>query len=78
TIESMEVLRGPDTTMYFSGDNGGTFNVVCSQPLAEPAVTLGTQLNDQGMKRGTLDASGPLDEEGRFAYPLNVVGEGGN
>ncbi len=30
------------------------------------------------MKRGTLDASGPLDEEGRLAYRLNVVGEGGD
>ncbi|MGC3379719.1 hypothetical protein ACPTF5_15785, partial [Enterococcus faecalis] len=30
------------------------------------------------MKRGTLDASGPLDEQGRLAYRLNVVGEGGD
>jgi iron complex outermembrane receptor protein len=41
-------------------------------------VTLGSQLDDQGMQRGTLDASGPLDEEGRLAYRLNVVGEGGD
>ncbi|QHF02994.1 TonB-dependent siderophore receptor [Pseudomonas asturiensis] len=78
TIERLEVLRGPATTLYGRGDPGGTFNVVSKQPLAERSVTLGSQLNDQGMKRGTLDASGPLDEEGRFAYRLNVVGEGGD
>ncbi len=78
TIERLEVLRGPATTLYGRGDPGGTFNVVSKQPLAEPSVTLGSQLNDQGMKRGTLDASGPLDDEGRFAYRLNVVGEGGD
>ncbi|NWA66494.1 TonB-dependent siderophore receptor [Pseudomonas reactans] len=77
TIERLEVLRGPATMLYGRGDPGGTFNVVTKQPLAERTVTLGSQLNDQGMKRGTLDASGPLDEEGRLAYRLNVVGEGG-
>jgi len=78
TIERLEVLRGPATMLYGRGDPGGTFNVVTKQPLAERTVTLGSQLNDQGMKRGTLDASGPLDEEGRLAYRLNVVGEGGD
>ncbi|EIK67578.1 TonB-dependent outermembrane receptor [Pseudomonas synxantha BG33R] len=78
TIERLEVLRGPATMLYGRGDPGGTFNVVSKQPLSERTVTLGSQLNDQGMKRGTLDASGPLDEEGRLAYRLNVVGEGGD
>ncbi|WP_122410598.1 TonB-dependent siderophore receptor [Pseudomonas viridiflava] len=78
TIERLEVLRGPATTLYGRGDPGGSFNVVSKQPLAERSVTLGSQLNDQGMKRGTLDASGPLDDDGRFAYRLNVVGEGGD
>lgn len=78
TIERLEVLRGPATMLYGRGDPGGTFNVVSKQPLAERSVTLGSQLNDQGMKRGTLDASGPLDEQGHLAYRLNVVGEGGD
>lgn len=69
TIERLEVLRGPATMLYGRGDPGGTFNVVSKQPLAERTVTLGSQLNDQGMKRGTLDASGPLDEEG--AWPID-------
>ena len=78
SIERLEVLRGPATMLYGRGDPGGTFNVVSKQPLAEPKVTLGSQLDDQGMQRATLDASGPLDEQGRLAYRLNVVGEGGD
>jgi iron complex outermembrane receptor protein len=78
TIERLEVLRGPATTLYGRGDPGGTFNVVTKQPLAERSVTVGSQINDQGMKRGTLDASGPLDDDGRLAYRLNLVGEGGD
>ncbi|WP_438308606.1 TonB-dependent siderophore receptor [Pseudomonas guariconensis] len=77
TVERLEILRGPATSLYGRGDPGGTFNVVSKQPLAEPNVTLGSQFDDQGMHRATLDATGPLDEEGRLAYRLNVLGEGG-
>jgi iron complex outermembrane receptor protein len=52
--------------------------VVSKQPLAESRTTLGSQISDQGMRRGTLDTSGPLDDDGRFAYRLNVIGEGGD
>ncbi|MCK9801105.1 TonB-dependent siderophore receptor [Pseudomonas sp. MAFF 302030] len=78
TIERLEVLRGPATMLYGRGDPGGTFNVVSKQPLAESRTTLGSQISDQGMRRGTLDTSGPLDDDGRFAYRLNVIGEGGD
>lgn len=77
TVERLEVLRGPATSLYGRGDPGGTFNVVSKQPLAERKVTLGSQFDDQGMQRATLDATGPLDEQGRLAYRLNVLGEGG-
>ncbi|ANY86956.1 MULTISPECIES: TonB-dependent siderophore receptor [Pseudomonas] len=77
TVERLEVLRGPATSLYGRGDPGGTFNVVSKQPLADPKVTLGSQFDDQGMHRATLDATGPLDEQGRLAYRLNVLGEGG-
>lgn len=77
TIERVEVLRGPASTLYGRGDPGGTFNVVSKQPQAESKVVLGSQLDDQGMRRGTLDATGALDEEGRLTYRLNLLGEGG-
>lgn len=77
TVERLEVLRGPATSLYGRGDPGGTFNAVSKQPLAEPKVTLGSQFDDQGMHRATLDATGPLSEDGRLAYRLNLLGEGG-
>nr|WP_302475250.1 TonB-dependent siderophore receptor [Pseudomonas koreensis] len=78
TVERLEVLRGPSTALYGRGDPGGTFNVVSKQPLNERKVTLGSQFDDQGMHRATLDASGPLDEDGKLAYRLNILGEGGD
>ena len=77
TVERLEVLRGPATSLYGRGDPGGTFNVVSKQPLPESRVTLGSQFDDQGMHRATLDATGPLNQDGSLAYRLNVLGEGG-
>ncbi|AZL68714.1 TonB-dependent siderophore receptor [Pseudomonas oryziphila] len=77
TVERLEVLRGPATALYGRGDPGGTFNVVSKQPLPESKVTLGSQFDDQGMHRATLDATGPLSQDGSLAYRLNVLGEGG-
>ncbi len=78
TLERVEVLRGPAATLYGRGDPGGTFNVVTKQPLYEQRTTVGSQFTDQGLRRGTLDTGGPLDEEGRLAYRLNVMAEGGD
>ncbi|QXH44562.1 TonB-dependent siderophore receptor [Pseudomonas xanthosomatis] len=77
TVERLEVLRGPASALYGRGDPGGTFNVVSKQPLPEQKVTLGSQFDDQGMHRATLDATGPLNQDGSLAYRLNVLGEGG-
>ncbi|MFK0090635.1 TonB-dependent siderophore receptor [Pseudomonas sp. NPDC090755] len=77
TVERLEVLRGPASSLYGRGDPGGTFNVVSKQPQAEPKVTLGSQFDDQGMHRATLDATGALNQDGTLAYRLNVLGEGG-
>ncbi|WP_020193021.1 TonB-dependent siderophore receptor [Pseudomonas putida] len=78
TVERLEVIRGPASSLYGRGDPGGTFNVVSKQPLPESKVTLGSQFDDQGMHRATLDATGPLSQDGSLAYRLNVLGEGGD
>lgn len=78
TIERLEVLRGPASTLYGRGDPGGTFNVVTKQPRAETQVTLGSQIDEHGLHRGTLDATGALDEQGDLTYRLNLLGEGGD
>ncbi|AYG45089.1 TonB-dependent siderophore receptor [Pseudomonas sp. Leaf58] len=77
TVERLEVIRGPASSLYGRGDPGGTFNVVSKQPLPESKVTLGSQFDDQGMQRATLDATGPLNQDGSLAYRLNLLGEGG-
>ncbi|MFT4101888.1 MAG: TonB-dependent siderophore receptor [Burkholderiaceae bacterium] len=77
TIERLEVLRGPVASLYGRGDPGGTFNIISKQPRSERGLVIGAQVNDQGMRRTTLDATGALDGEGRLNYRVNVLAEGG-
>ncbi|WP_438284223.1 TonB-dependent siderophore receptor [Pseudomonas alabamensis] len=77
TVERLEVIRGPASTLYGRGDPGGTFNIVSKQPQLDDKVTLGSQVDDQGLRRATLDATGALTQDGALAYRLNVLGEGG-
>lgn len=76
TIERLEVLRGPASMLYGRGDPGGTFNIVSKQPQADRKTILGSQFNIQGLRRGTLDTTGALDENAEFTYRLNLVAEG--
>jgi len=76
TIERLEVLRGPASMLYGRGDPGGTFNIVSKQPQADRKTVLGSQFNTQGLRRGTLDTTGALDENAEFTYRLNLVAEG--
>jgi iron complex outermembrane receptor protein len=76
TIERIEVLRGPASMLYGRGDPGGTFNIVSKQPQVEQRTVLGTQFNTEGLRRGTLDTTGALDEQAEFTYRLNLVAEG--
>jgi iron complex outermembrane receptor protein len=78
TIERIEVLRGPAAMLYGRSDPGGTFNIVSKQPQAERRTVLGSQINSEGLRRGTLDTTGALDEQAAFTYRLNLVTEGGD
>ncbi|WP_296269864.1 TonB-dependent siderophore receptor [Pseudomonas sp. UBA6323] len=78
TIERIEVLRGPAAMLYGRSDPGGTFNIVSKQPQAKRRTVLGSQVNSEGLRRGTLDTTGALDEQAAFTYRLNLVAEGGD
>ncbi|ERI54011.1 TonB-dependent siderophore receptor [Pseudomonas sp. EGD-AK9] len=78
TLERIEVLRGPAAMLYGRSDPGGTFNIVSKQPQAERRTVLGSQINSEGRRRGTLDSTGALDERADFTYRLNLVAEGGD
>ena len=78
TIERVNVLRGPSSSLYGRGDPGGTFNLISKTPKSEQQTTLGAQLNSEGLYRTTVDTTGTIPNAENIGYRLNVIAEGGD
>ena len=82
-VERVQALRGPTATLFGRADPGGLINIVTKQPLSEPFyqadVSAGSGFFGDGSRfrqgRATVDASGPIDAEGRVRYRLNAAAE---
>ncbi|MBE7385526.1 MAG: TonB-dependent siderophore receptor [Leptolyngbya sp. SIO1E4] len=72
-VETIEVLKGPASILFGSLEPGGVINLVTEQPLSEPFYELGLRIGNQGLIEPSLDFSGPLTEDGRLLYRLNVL-----
>ncbi|MFW1702362.1 TonB-dependent siderophore receptor [Acinetobacter pittii] len=78
TIERVDVLRGPSSSLYGRGDPGGTFNLISKTPKSEQQTTLGAQLSSEGLYRTTVDTTGTIPNAENIGYRLNVISEGGD
>ena len=55
--KSMEVIKGPSSSLYGSEAIGGVVNVICLAPTAEPVAKLSAQGNNIGYKRADVQTS---------------------
>lgn len=61
---SVEVVKGPSSSLYGSNSVGGTVNFLTEAPSATPTARVGVQGSDQGYWRADLAASGTSGEVG--------------
>ncbi|WP_106477770.1 TonB-dependent siderophore receptor [Phytohalomonas tamaricis] len=71
-LESIEVLKGPASTLYGQTPPGGIINEVSKRPTDEPYHQLQLQAGNWDRKQIAIDTSGPLNEQGDIRY--RVVG----
>lgn len=71
-LESLEVLKGPSSTLYGQGDLGGLVNSVSKLPKAKKQGEIWGQYGSFNRKQIAFDVTGPVDEEGKLLY--RVVG----
>lgn len=76
-LERLDVLNSLTGALYGPASPAGQFNFVAKRPTAQPLhrVTLGYQ--SRNAWSGHLDLGGPLDEDHRFGYRLNLLDEDG-
>jgi len=56
-VKSIEVIKGPSSSLYGSEAIGGVVNFITALPTAVPVLKLSAQLNDIGYKRADLISS---------------------
>lgn len=71
-IQQIEVLKGPAAMLYGRLQPGGLINYVSKQPLATPYYSLQQQFGSYDLYRTTVDATGPIDSEGKLLYRANL------
>jgi len=74
-LERIEVLQGPASVLFGSGQPGGVVNLVTKQPLSESFYELQLRAGSFSTFRPQFDISGPLDNDGLLLYRLNGVYE---
>ncbi|NJN39170.1 MAG: TonB-dependent receptor, partial [Acaryochloridaceae cyanobacterium CSU_3_4] len=69
-VGQIEVLRGPASVLYGSGQPGGTINITTLQPEKDPSYKLQARIGNFGFYRPSIDFTGPLTEDKRITYRL--------
>ncbi|MBE9167126.1 TonB-dependent siderophore receptor [Pleurocapsales cyanobacterium LEGE 06147] len=74
-IERVEVLKGPASVLFGRAEPSGIINFITKQPLLEPYYNLEFTAGNFDFYRPSLDISGPLTDNKKLAYRLNVAYE---
>lgn len=70
SIERMEIVKGPVSTMYGQASLAGTINLISKKPLRTAKQGIKLQAGDWDFYRADFDSTGPLAQDGRLRYRL--------
>ncbi|PSB47040.1 TonB-dependent siderophore receptor [Cyanosarcina cf. burmensis CCALA 770] len=74
-VEQIEVLKGPSSVLYGSGEPGGTINLTTKQPQSNPNYEIEGTIGNFNYYQGNLDLTGPLNDNKTILYRLNIAYE---
>jgi len=74
-IDRVEVVKGPSSALYGTGDPGGVVNIVTKVPQAKAATSLETSVDSEGSLRAEVDTTGPVTSDGSVLYRFIVAGQ---
>ncbi|MEH1899372.1 MAG: TonB-dependent siderophore receptor [Nostoc sp.] len=71
-IDSVEVVRGPNSVIYGQVNPGGIINIVTKKPLSQPYYAFEVRRGGYELFQPSLDLSSPLTKDGSLSYRLNT------
>lgn len=74
SLERIEVLRGPSSSIYGQGTGGGIVNQVSRKPQDAPSHELSVQYGSFGRKHIGFDTTGPANEDHTLLYRFTASG----
>ncbi len=72
-VDSITVVRGPNSALYGLGSPGGLIDLSSKLPTSQPFHEVQTVFGDRDRIQGNFDLSGPVDPNGQFSYRLTGV-----
>jgi iron complex outermembrane receptor protein len=70
TLESIEVLKGPSSSLFGQSELGGIVNAVTKRPKNETSREIDLQFGMYDRKQIAIDLTGPITEDGKWLYRL--------
>lgn len=74
TLDNIEVIKGPASTLYGQGALGGIVNANSKLPEKTKRGELGVTVGTDNRFQATLDTTGPINEDGTLLYRLVALG----
>jgi iron complex outermembrane recepter protein len=74
-IDRIEVIKGPDASIYGAIQPGGVINYITPQPTATQTGNFEVAAGSDNFLRSSLFVSGPLDAAGTLFYRISVAHE---
>jgi iron complex outermembrane receptor protein len=69
-VESVEILKGPNSVLYGAGADGGLINLITKKPKGTPEHSMQAELGSRDLVRVLADSTGPIDAQGALRYRL--------
>lgn len=76
-LDSIQVLKGPSSTLYGQGSPGGLVDLSSKMPTRTPVREVQFQTGSFGRIQGAFDLGGTIDEDGQFLYRLTGLARTG-